>query len=186
MMKLKPELSVAALSITSALAATLLISPLIFDNPALALDPKPAPAADAERHHHRLPSETVEARLAYAKTLLKITDAQTQQWNAVADVIRKQAKDRDAAFQNWHRDQGTEHTIIDRLERRQKMMTKAATDTSTLLEAARPLYAVLSTDQKKTADELIGHRFGGGHMGHHFGPHGFMPPQPDAPQSEQH
>ena len=45
-----------------------------------------------ERHHGKrafsMPGERVEARLAYMKTALKITDAQQAQWNAFADVAR--------------------------------------------------------------------------------------------------
>src|ERR1019366_10282291 len=61
-----------------------------------------APPAPAEKHgpwggehHHMMPSQMIEARLAYIKTALQITPAQTAQWNAVADVMRKQAKARD-------------------------------------------------------------------------------------------
>ena len=47
-----------------------------------------------EQHHGKrafsMPGERVEARLAYMKTALKITDAQQAQWNAFADVARKQ------------------------------------------------------------------------------------------------
>src|SRR4051794_24648459 len=41
----------------------------------------------------RNPSERVEARLAYAKTALKITDAQQPQWESFANVLRKHASD---------------------------------------------------------------------------------------------
>ena len=58
------------------------------------------------RHHHEkrafsLPGERVDARLAYVKTALKITDAQQPQWNAFADVLRKQAHERDQQIQAW-------------------------------------------------------------------------------------
>ena len=51
----------------------------------------------AQRQHDgqrasRLPSERIEARLAYLKTALKITDAQLPQWEAFADTLRKHAK----------------------------------------------------------------------------------------------
>ena len=45
-----------------------------------------------EQRASRLPSERVEARLAYLKTALKITDAQQPQWDAFADTLRKQAR----------------------------------------------------------------------------------------------
>src|SRR5258705_197158 len=48
-----------------------------------------------------LPSERVEARLAYIKTALKITDAQQPQWNTFADALRKQAAEGDKRIQAW-------------------------------------------------------------------------------------
>ena len=38
------------------------------------------------------PSQHIEGRLAFLKTELKITDAQTTQWNAYADALRANAK----------------------------------------------------------------------------------------------
>src|SRR3954454_12473475 len=58
-----------------------------------------------ERHHGKrafsMPGERIEARLAYMKTALKITDAQQAQWNAFADVARKQAAARDKRIQEF-------------------------------------------------------------------------------------
>src|SRR5512146_1442378 len=70
----------------------------------------------AQRHHQHarpfsLPGERVEARLAFIKTALKITDAQQPQWNAFADVMRKNAKQADERIKQWrakmaHRTEG--------------------------------------------------------------------------------
>jgi len=46
-----------------------------------------------ERRAFRSPVDRAEARLAYLKTALKITEAQETQWNAFADVRRKQARE---------------------------------------------------------------------------------------------
>ena len=43
----------------------------------------------AEQRPFSKPSERIEARLAYQKTALKITDAQTSVWNTYADFSRK-------------------------------------------------------------------------------------------------
>lgn len=68
----------------------------------------PPPGAPQGQHAKRfhpdkqafsLPSERVEARLAYVKTALKITAAQQSQWDAYAGVVRKQAKEADARMQ---------------------------------------------------------------------------------------
>jgi hypothetical protein len=128
-------------------------------------------------HHHMLPSQQAEARLAYIKTALQITPAQTAQWNAFADMVRKQAKARDAQVEEmratWEQrkdgkdgDSGRPD-LIQRLEMRQKMLSTAAANTGELLVALKPLYASLSDSQKEIAPELLGHRGGGGwrHMG---------------------
>src|SRR5689334_7138150 len=53
------------------------------------------PRAAPERRAHRSASERVEARIAYIRTALKITDAQNAQFENFANVLRKHAKDRD-------------------------------------------------------------------------------------------
>jgi len=128
-----------------------------------------APDRAAQRQRP-LPGERIEARLAYLKTALKITPAQEPQWNALADVLRRQARDRDAEIQqrrDARQSQGSPAqpaTAIERLERRQEMLTKAAAQTNDLVTAAKPLYATFTDDQKKTADQLLDR--GGRHFGH--------------------
>jgi hypothetical protein len=133
----------------------------------------PAPAAAAPQQDraraHRLPSERIEARLAYMKTALKITPAQEAQWNSLANVLRNQAKTMDseitarrAAASSATR---TPSTAIERLERRQQFMSTSAARTGEVLAAAKPLYASLSVDQKKTADDLLSR--GSHRHGHH-------------------
>jgi len=130
----------------------------------------------------RSPAERVEAQLAYLKTALKITAEQETQWNAFADVRRKQARDAGERMEKFRaqRTEGqkrTPPTAIERLERRQAMMAAASTRLNETLAAAKPLYAALSPEQQKVADEVLvrggrggpGHR-GGGHRGH--GPRG--------------
>ena len=169
---------VAVSAFVTALGGTLLVFPLILDNPALALDTKGATPGQDGHHHWMLPSERVEPRLAYLKTALKITDAQSKQWNAFADVLRKEAKDRDTKVEAMrtkfeaNKDKPRpDVSAIDRLEHRQKMLTEASAELSDRLAAVKPLYAVLSDDQKQTADDLLAH--GGGHgQGGGFGHHG--------------
>ncbi|HSQ03547.1 MAG TPA: Spy/CpxP family protein refolding chaperone, partial [Burkholderiales bacterium] len=136
-----------------------------------------------ERHHHMQhtqrpfsrPSERIEARLAYLKTALKITDAQQPQWDTFANVLRKQAGNMEQRMQAMHAkmDQPRQRvTAIDRLERRQAMMTAASQSLQEVIAAAKPLYAVLSPEQQQIADQLLarrGHRGGFGHRGMHRG-----------------
>ena len=120
------------------------------------------------RHHHeqrafRLPSERIEARLAYLKTALKITDAQLPQWNALADTLRKQAVERDKRIQERRARmaQRSEHqklTALDRMEQQQQRHAHALSRLNDLLAVERPLYAVLTADQKQVADEVLAPR----------------------------
>lgn len=127
------------------------------------------------QHAFRMPSERTEARLAYVKTALKITDAQAPQWDAYANVVRKQAQAADQRMQEHHarmeqaKAAGGERnrpTAIEQLERRQQFFTNAAARSGELLAVQKPLYAALSPDQKRVADELFAPR---GHRGFHRG-----------------
>jgi len=143
---------------------------------------RPGPrAGHMHRHAQVRPTERVEARLAYIRTALKITDAQQPQWEAFANVLRKHAQQTEQFMQARHTERaqapGAQRpalTAIDRLEQRQKMMTLASQRLDEVIAAARPLYASLSPEQQKTADEMIAKRsrggFGhGGHRGMHRG-----------------
>jgi len=119
----------------------------------------------AQRQHEgqrafRLPSERVEARLAYLKTALKITDAQQAQWNGFADTLRKHAREADQRVQTARTEasghaKGAPPTAIDRMERGQVRLAAAYTRMSETLAAAKPLYAAFSPEQQKIADELL-------------------------------
>ena len=139
-----------------------------------------APAAQPQaqqgtRHHDgkrafTQPSERVEARLAYIRTALKITDAQQAQWNAFAETLRKQARAADQRMQEFRaqREQGATRerpNAIARLEREQQRHAESATRINERLAVQRPLYAALSTEQKAIADEVLAPRRHGGRFG---------------------
>jgi hypothetical protein len=141
---------------------------------AIAQQQASAPAQDGKEwrhgHDHMLPSQRAEARLAYIKTALQITPAQTAQWNAFADIVRKQAKERDAKVAEmrakWEqRKEGDARPdLMERLEFRQKMLSTAAANTGELLTALKPLYASLSDSQKEIASDVLSHHGRGGWM----------------------
>ena len=128
------------------------------------------PAVGPERMHphhmqraHMKPSERVEARLAYIRTALKINDAQQPQWEAFANVLRKQAQQMDQFHEARHAQVAQNApqrpiTAIDRLERRQKMMAFASQRLDEVIGAAKPLYAALSPEQQRIADDLLAHQ----------------------------
>jgi hypothetical protein len=144
----------------------------------------------------RTPSERVEARLAFARTQLKITDAQQPQWDNFANVLRKHARAMDERFQQrraqWeaaraqnqgqsgdaarlHSAQPPRPTItaIERLERSQQRLAERTARLNEVVTAAKPLYAALSPEQKQVADGMLaqrGHHHGHG-KDHHRGAH---------------
>jgi hypothetical protein len=96
----------------------------------------------------------VEGRLAFLKTELKITDAQLPLWNAVSDAIRANAKTM-GAMSDGMMGSAQSATLPEKLALREKMMTGHLEALHRLKAAVDPLYAVLSDEQKKTADELL-------------------------------
>jgi hypothetical protein len=96
----------------------------------------------------------VEGRLAFLKTELKITDAQLPLWNAVADAIRANAKSMGDMAGGMMGGSQTA-TLPDKLAMREKMMTAHLEALRKFKAAVDPLYAALSDEQKKTADELL-------------------------------
>ena len=96
----------------------------------------------------------VEGRLAFLKTELKITEAQLALWNAVADAMRANAKTMsDMAGGMVGGSQMA--TLPEKLAMREKMMTAHLEALRKFKAAVDPLYAALSDEQKKTADELL-------------------------------
>jgi hypothetical protein len=96
----------------------------------------------------------IEGRLAFLKTELKITDAQLPLWNGVADAIRANAK---SVSEMSGPMMGGMHTgtLPEKLAAREKMMTAHLEALRKFQAAVDPLYAALSDEQKKTADELL-------------------------------
>jgi hypothetical protein len=146
-----------------------------------------APAGEAaggqraapQRRAFRSATERVEARLAYIRTALKITDAQQAQWDGFAGVLRKHAGAMDQRMQQRRAQapqQGAQRaerrsvSAIDRLERTQQRMASRSARLSEVIAAAKPLYATLSAEQKQVADSMLaqqGKRGGQrGHRGH--------------------
>jgi hypothetical protein len=101
-----------------------------------------------------LPFEHVEGRIAFLKAELKITDAQAPQWNAFADTLRSNAKAHQAMHEQMTKG-GMPSAWPDRLAVQQKVLAARLDAMKALEAAAKPLYAVLTDDQKKVADQLF-------------------------------
>jgi hypothetical protein len=112
--------------------------------------------------------EHVEGRIAFLKTELKITDAQLAQWNTFADALRANAKRmsemRNTMQSGMMGQDATSLSAPDRLDRMEKMMATMLDAIKATKSALGPLYAALSDEQKKMADQLIHGPMGMGRM----------------------
>jgi hypothetical protein len=105
----------------------------------------------------RMPSERMEAKLERIRTALKITAAQQPQWDAYANVRRNQAAENDKRVQE-RRAQRAERsagagrmTVEERRERKRQRLSQ-------LSVVEKPLYATLTPDQQRVADEVLAER----------------------------
>jgi hypothetical protein len=100
----------------------------------------------------------VEGRIAFFKAELAITDAQTPQWNTFAEALRAQAARMRQAAAPATPLTGTV-SAPEQLERRIAMLASRSEALQAVLAGMKPLYAVLTDDQKKTADTLMAEHF---------------------------
>lgn len=99
--------------------------------------------------------DRVEGRLAFLKTELKITDAQQPLWNRFADAVRTNAQTRNAEMQAMHGRVGADVSLPDRVLAQANAFTAHAEEMTRLKAALDPLYASLTAEQKKVADEIV-------------------------------
>jgi LTXXQ motif family protein len=114
-------------------------------------------------------ADHVAGRIAFLKAELKITEAQTPQWNAFADALRSDASRmsgmRATMMQGGMMGQDdASASAPDRLDRMEKMMSAMLETVKATKAALAPLYAVLTEEQKKMADQLIHGPMGMGRM----------------------
>jgi len=107
-------------------------------------------------------ADHIEGRIAFLKTELSITDAQMLQWNAFADALRANARRLSEMKATMMQGGGTMMeqgnapvSAPERLDRMEKMMTAMLEGLKETKAALAPLYAVLTEEQKKVADQLI-------------------------------
>lgn len=121
--------------------------------------PAPAAAQAAPQRHH---GNHIEGRIAFLRTELKITDAQQAQWDKVAAALRSNSEAMHKAFDAMRANRATPKSAVEQLEASAQISTLRAQGSQRFLDAFKPLYASLSDDQKKTADELLARHH------HHF------------------
>lgn len=108
------------------------------------------PGPGAMRHFER-----IEGQLAFFRTELRINDAQAPQWNAFAEVIRAQAGRLRQAMAQGMAAAGQPATAPHLMERHAAALAAQLEATRAVSAALGPLYASLSDEQKRTADELM-------------------------------
>jgi len=136
-----------------AIGALLLAGPA-----ALATGENPARPLAGPPAEPPLPSERIDADLAYIRTALAITPEQTAQWNEVADVLRGMARHRDQRILAMRASvkPAFPPDPIEALERRRVGLAEESRDLADLIAAAKPLFGQLSAEQKKAAGWVLG------------------------------
>ena len=103
--------------------------------------------------------DRIDGRLAYMKTELKITDAQTAAWDELAKVIHDTAETHNALMREMKKDVRSgdffEIPLPERLTVQQTHMEARLEQIKSVKAAVDKLYALLDDDQKKTADDIV-------------------------------
>ena len=110
-----------------------------------------APTAQATKHSAR-----VEAHIADLKKRLKITDAESKQWDDFAQVMRDNGTAMETALQE--RDASKGISAVQDLQSYAKIAQTHADGVQKLAAAFQPLYDSLSPEQKKNADTIFEQR----------------------------
>lgn len=177
----QPLLAALAVSVAVAIGASSMSSaqqaprPLP-GNPALNQD-RAGPPDRRENSRNNRRDDRLERRLDYLHSELKITPAQQRLWDDFANVVRETANGGPVRGPQSDRDRDGRREapgILDRLERRQEILTQQNDQLNRIVTALRPLYAALSPDQKRTADRELfqpqGPGFGRGRFTRFDGP----------------
>jgi hypothetical protein len=117
--------------------------------------------------------DRVDGRLAFLKTELKITDAQSPAWDELAGVIRTTSKTHNdmmrGMMKEMHSGDFFKKRLPERLTIQQTHMEARLDQIKTVKAAVDKLYAMLDEDQKKVADDIVLPMMGMG-MGRGMGP----------------
>jgi hypothetical protein len=113
----------------------------------------PSSTAPAAKTHSQKRADAVEQRISDLHAQLKITDAQSSQWDAFAQTMRDNAMKTAQAFHD--RSQKLSSMNADEAMKSYAQLAQNHADNMQKLSSAwSALYAVLSADQKQTADAM--------------------------------
>ncbi len=110
--------------------------------------------AHALPHAMTLPVEHVEGRLAYLRAELAITDAQAPAWDAFAAAARE-AADSVRARMDAVAETGLPAAAPERARAMLDLLTARLDAARRVLDAGTTLYAALTPEQKRKADQLL-------------------------------
>jgi hypothetical protein len=102
-------------------------------------------------------TDRVEARIKELYTKLKITPAQQELWNNVAQAMRDNAKTMEDLIKARVEKEGT-MTAVEDLQSYGEIAQAHADGIKTFIPIFEPLYASMSDAQKKDADRLFHHQ----------------------------
>ena len=104
--------------------------------------------------------DRVEGRIAFLRTELKITAAQTGAWDAFAEALRANAKKLGEVRGTMTAQMNAAQQAPDRLSLQERWLAARLEGTRAIRTAVTALYGVLSDDQKKTANEILAPHMG--------------------------
>jgi LTXXQ motif family protein len=99
----------------------------------------------------------VDGELAFLKTELKITEAQTQQWNVFAQAFSADREKR-ASLRRDAMEQTKEVrsvSLLDTISMAEEQLAQRLDSLRAMKAALQPLYASLGKEQRKTADRIM-------------------------------
>jgi hypothetical protein len=94
----------------------------------------------------------LDRRLAFLHQKLGITPAQEAAWTQFVSEVRTMEVQPPNMLD---RERAAAGNVVQRLELRERMLERRSADLDRVLRALRPLYASLSDEQKRTADEFL-------------------------------
>lgn len=111
-----------------------------------------------------MPGRHIEGRIAFLRAELKITPAQSAQFDKVAAVMRDNAKSAAQMVEQARAERtaapNAAPDAVARMNQRLKFAEARVAGMKKFVDAFAPLYQSLSDEQKKSADELLRHMRG--------------------------
>ncbi len=146
-------------SIASAIASALLVGGAYAQSPPQSTgSPRTVSAMTSEtKASHPMPLSGVEKHIQQMHAKLRITAAEEGQWTAVAEAMRSNAVDLDAAIDKREAN-AADASAVDNLNAYRDIAQSHLDGVTKLAAAFAPLYAAMPDSQKKLADAVFAQR----------------------------